>query len=238
MSILTVASSKGGPGKTTVCMVLAGRLAHEGLKVAAVDADPAQAFLRWTTRTYEGAPLLTAEAEADEARLAHLIHARRQSADVVLVDTAGFGNRAATVAMTSADAVLIPAVFGAADVIEAENTVRLVAGLSQAARRTIPAGVLLNRLKRTQLARHVMREVGSADLPMLTSTLGDLVAYGEMSFSGRVPDQGIAGGEIDRLVAELRELGWIDRLHDVTQARGNADEGSLENAGSANPVAG
>jgi chromosome partitioning protein len=238
MGILTIASSKGGPGKTTVSMLLAGQLAHEGLKVAAVDADPAQAFMRWATRTYEGVPLFAAEAEADEARLAHLIHSLRQTADVVLVDTAGFGNRAATVAMTSADAVLIPAVFGAADVIEAENTVRLVAGLSQAARRVIPAGVLLNRLKRTQIARHVIREIESADLPMLTSALGDLVAYAEMSFSGRAPNQGVAGAEIARLVAELRELGWIGRLHDVTQARGNANEGTAENVGSIHTVTG
>lgn len=172
-----------------------------------MDADPAQAFMRWVTRTYEGVPLFAAEAEADEARLAHLIHSLRQTADVVLVDTAGFGNRAATVAMTSADAVL-------------------------AARRVIPAGVLSNRLKRTQVARHVMREIESADLPMLTSALGDLVAYAEMSFSGRVPDQGVAGAEVARLVAELQELEWIGRLHDVTQARGDAHEGSAENVGS------
>ena len=87
MGILTIASSKGGPGKTTVAMLLAGRLTHDGLKVAAVDADPARAFLRWASRTYEGAPLFAVEAEADEARLAHLIHARNQNADLVLVDT-------------------------------------------------------------------------------------------------------------------------------------------------------
>jgi chromosome partitioning protein len=208
MTVITIASSKGGPGKTTVCMLLAGRLAHDGLKVAALDADPAGAFIRWATRTYEGAPLLAAEAEVEEARLAHLIDARNQTADVVLVDTAGFGNRAASVAMTSADAVLIPALSGEADVTEAENTVRLVEGLARAARREIPARVLLNRMKRTQLARHAMREL--ADLPLLTGTLGDLVAYGEMTFSGRVPDQGtVAGDEVVRLVAELRSLGWI-----------------------------
>jgi chromosome partitioning protein len=167
MGILTIASSKGGPGKSTVAMLLAGRLAYDGLKV---DADPACAFQRWANRTYEGAPLFAIEAEADEARLAHLIHARNQNADVVLVDTTGFGNRAANVAMTSADAVLIPALSGEADVTEAENTVRLVEGLAQAARRDIPARVLLNRVKRTQLARHVLREIEAAGLPMLTST--------------------------------------------------------------------
>jgi chromosome partitioning protein len=52
MSVLTIASSKGGPGKTTVAMPLAGRLTHNGLKIAAIDADPARAFLRWASRTY------------------------------------------------------------------------------------------------------------------------------------------------------------------------------------------
>ena len=66
---------------------------------------------------------------------------------------------------------------------------------------------------------------------MLTSTLSDLVAYGEMTFSGRVPDQGVAGEEVTRLLAELRALGWIDGLHDVTLARGNADESATENTG-------
>jgi chromosome partitioning protein len=91
--------------------------------------------------------------------------------------------------------------------------------------------VLLNRVKRTQLARHVLHEIDAAGLPMLTSTLSDLVAYGEMTFSGRVPADGLAGEEVTRLLAELRALGWIDTLHDVTQARGNADhEGTSEDA--------
>jgi len=30
-----------------------------------------------------------------------------------------------------------------------------------------------------------------------------------MSFSGRVPDQGAAGQELARLVAELRALEWV-----------------------------
>ena len=87
--------------------------------------------MRWATHAYEGVALQAVEAETDEARLAHLIDAKSQEADVVLVDTAGFGNRAANVAMTSADAVLIPALSGEADVTEAENTVRLVEGLAQ-----------------------------------------------------------------------------------------------------------
>jgi chromosome partitioning protein len=96
------------------------------------------------------------------------------AADLVLVDTAGFGNRAAAVAMTSADAVLILTLSGEADIKEAEKTVRLVGGLARAARRDLPARVLLNRVKRTQLARHAAREIERAILPLLAATLSDL----------------------------------------------------------------
>jgi chromosome partitioning protein len=61
-------------------------------------------------------------------------------------------------------------------------------------------------VKRTQLARHAAREIEAAELPLLTSTLSDLVAYGEMTFSCRVPDQGSAAEEASRLIDELRYL--------------------------------
>ena len=214
MPVLTIASSKGGPGKTTLAMLLAGRLAADGLSVSALDADPTQALSRWAQNVYEG-PALSVRAESDETRLAHLIDDASRTADLVLVDTAGFGNRAASVAMTSADAVLIPTLSGEADVTEAEKTVRLVEGLARAARRNIPARVLLNRVRRTQLARHAAKEIEAARLPLLASSLGDLVAYGEMTFSGRIPDLGTAADELTRLVAELRALDWIPARHEA-----------------------
>ena len=100
MTILTIASSKGGPGKTTMAELIVGTLASQGVNVIALDADPTAGLSRWAARLYEG-PTFTCHHEADEARLAHLIHRVAQEADVVVVDTAGFGNRAATVAMTA-----------------------------------------------------------------------------------------------------------------------------------------
>lgn len=210
MGVLVVASSKGGPGKTTVCELLAGALANE-CSLAVLDADPTQALSRWASQTYEG-PAFRSVAEADEARLAHLIAEQSEQVDLVIVDTAGFGNRAATVAMTSADAVLIPTLAGEADITEAEKTARLVEGLARAARREIPARVLFNRVRRTSLARHADAEASRAKLSRLEASLSDLVAFGELSYSGRIPSTGGAGAETKALISELRELGWVPKL--------------------------
>jgi chromosome partitioning protein len=214
MSVLTIASSKGGPGKTTICQLLAGGLASE-LRLVLLDADPSQALSRWAEAAYEGAPFETV-AEPEETRLAHLIAAKAETADLVIVDTAGFGNRAASVAMTSADAVIVPTLSGEADVTEAEKTMRLIDGLARAARREIPARVLLNRVRKTTLARHAAAEVISAGLAQLATTLSDLVAFGEMTYSGRVPTVGSAGAEAAALIAELRDLGWVPVTTAVT----------------------
>ena len=68
-------------------------------------------------------------------------------------------------------------------------------------------GCLLNRVKRTRLARHALGEIETAGLSVLSAVLTDLIAYGEMSYSGRVPEDGPAEEEITRLVAELRRSG-------------------------------
>src|SRR3954468_22687995 len=206
MPIITIASSKGGPGKSTLAQLITGTLATEGVSVAALDADPTGCLFRWVTRIYEG-PSLACHHEAEEARLAHLIHRVAKESDVVIVDTAGFGNRAATVAMTAADVVLIPMIPGEGDVTEAARTVELVAGVATAARREIPARVMLNRVKpATTLSKHAATE--AASLPKLNASLSDLVAYGEIGFSGRMP-AGKAATEVAALMVELRELQWL-----------------------------
>ena len=220
MSVLTVASSKGGPGKTTICQVLAGSLAGK-LKVVVLDADPTEAMSRWAANAYEGPPF-EAVKETDEAKLAHLIAGKADAADLVIVDTAGFGNRAATVAMTSADAVLVPSLAGEADVTEAEKTVRLVEALARAARREIPVRVVFNRVRKTTLARHAVVELAATGVERMTTFLSDLVAYGEMTYSGQVPNADPARSEVIGFLAELRGLGWLPALDYVTPVTRNA----------------
>jgi chromosome partitioning protein len=193
-------------------MALAGTLAAEGLRIAVVDADPNRAYASWAEGAYEGPPVAV-RAEADEARLAEAIDEVAPEADLVLVDTAGFGNRAALLAMAAADAVLVPCTPSRADVEQAAKTLQLVDGAARAARRAIPARVVPSRLKHaTAVSRHAVAELDAATLPRTAAGVGDRVAFAEMTFSGRVPAGGDAGQEVAALVEELRGLGWIPAM--------------------------
>jgi len=209
-SILTVASTKGGAGKTTMIMALAGTLAAEGLRVAVVDADPNRAYASWAGEAYEG-PEIDVRAEADEARLADAIDEMAPAADIVLIDTAGFGNRAALLAIAAADAVLVPCTPSRSDIEQAAKTLQLIEGAARAARRAIPARVVPSRIKvTTAVSKHAVAELDAAKLPRTASTVSDRVAFAEMTFSGRVPPVATeAGQEVANLIAELRSLGWL-----------------------------
>jgi chromosome partitioning protein len=183
-------------------------MAAEGVRLSVIDADPNGAFSRWARSTYEGAEFDVVH-EMDEERVPHLIHEKSKDFDLVVVDTAGFGSRAAAFAIASSDGVLVPTQSGEADVTEAERTVRLVEGLERSARRPIPVRVLFNRVRSTNLSRHAAEEVARAKLPRLETELGDLVAFGALSYSGVLPSSGTAARLVDKLIDELRDLGFL-----------------------------
>jgi chromosome partitioning protein len=207
--ILTLTSRKGGSGKTVLAMVIATTLAEAGVDVALLDADPNGAVHRWATAIHHN-PTIPSYVEADAEKLADLLPSLAERHAVVVVDTAGFGNQAATVAAAGADLVLVPVAPGEADVMEAQRTVAFAAGLARTARREIPVRIILNRVRRnTTLARHVAAEIERLGLPRLTATLSEAVAYGEMSFSGSLPASGAAAEETAALMGELRAQGWL-----------------------------
>jgi len=209
MPVLTITSRKGGCGKTTVAIALAGALAAEGIDIALLDADANTSAHRWATSNHEGRRIV-AYAQADAEHLADLLPALAERHAVLICDTAGFANQAATVCIAASDAVLVPVTPGEGDVIEAQRTVAFVDGLARSTRRAIPVRVLANRIRRqTTLSRHVLSEIEGLRLPRLSTVLSEAVGYGEMGFSGEIPRDGTAGEEIAALIAELRQIGWL-----------------------------
>ena len=50
MPVVSMVSSKGGAGKTTTALIIAGEIASAGRTVILVDADPNQPLVAWAAR--------------------------------------------------------------------------------------------------------------------------------------------------------------------------------------------
>jgi chromosome partitioning protein len=207
-SILIVASSKGGVGKTTISICLAVNLGAAGYRAAGVDADRNQAFATWH-KTADSPPL-TCSSCVDHNEIVGHVMAEAEKHDAVIVDTAGFENQTAIFSMGAADLVLIPVMADRNSVLEAGKTARQVASVSQIARRSIPFRVILSRWNARGLAeRATLEDLEAMGLPRLQQHLPDLSAFKKATFGGDVPRVGYIGLQIDRIIEELRGLGAI-----------------------------
>jgi chromosome partitioning protein len=206
--IITVASGKGGTAKSSLTMALSATLAATGYRVAVIDADPNACFAQWH-RIYEGAPMdCTAEVRQDE--IIDLAQAQAADHDVVLIDTAGFGNTTAAFAAGTADYVLVPVMPDRASTVEAMRMVRQVASFAKASRRDIPVAIVRSRWNPKGLVeRAVLSDLDASGAPVLESYFADLSDFGKLTLSGKVPISGKLGLQIGRVVDELIGLGAI-----------------------------
>jgi len=206
--IITVASGKGGTAKSSLTMVLSATLAVMGYRVAVIDADPNACFVQWH-RIYEGAPMdCTAEVRQDEL----VDHAQAQAVDhdVVLIDTAGFGNATAAFAAGTADYVLVPVMPDRASTVEAMRMVRQVGSFAKASRRDIPVAIVRSRWNPKGLVeRAVLADLEASGAPVLDSFFADLSDFGKLTLSGKVPMSGKIGMQTGKLIDELIGLSAI-----------------------------
>jgi chromosome partitioning protein len=208
VSIITVATTKGGAGKTTLARLILSRCAHSGFKVAAVDTDVNHTLHDWVT-TAAKRPIAVRH-EVDETKIVSLVVELHNDHDVVVIDTAGAPSQATIFAIGCADLVLVPCAQGRDDIVEAIKTVNLVRSASQMLRREIPVRVVLTAVQPgTNIAEHIEKEVAKAELPVLDTRLHRLVAFQELSFTGIPPTSGLAGVQCTSFLYDIQALGAL-----------------------------
>jgi chromosome partitioning protein len=208
MSIITIATTKGGAGKTTLARLILGRSALFGLKAAALDADFNHTLTDWVSTAAKNP--ITIRHELDETKIVPLVAELHNSHDVLVIDTAGAASQATIFAIGCADLVLVPIAPSSADIVEAIKTMNLIRSASQMMRREVVARVVLTAVQPgTNIAEHVEKEVAKAGLPVLRTRLHRLVAFQEMSFTGIPPISGHAGVQCSNFLDDLDALGGL-----------------------------
>jgi chromosome partitioning protein len=115
MQTLALISRKGGTGKSTLAIGLAGAAAEAGHDVCVVEADPLGTVANWRRRRDRAAPAV--ETAHDGHTL--LVRLRRLAAEGVtlaIIDTAGGWSETFNTAVAAADLCLIPARPSLADI--------------------------------------------------------------------------------------------------------------------------
>ncbi|UQN06193.1 ParA family protein [Deinococcus sp. QL22] len=204
--VLAVTSEKGGVGKSTLAVHLAGALAERGLSVALIDEDPrVGSSARWALRGAKlGGPALPfAVYEAEDVKPKKLA-----PLDVVVIDTEGRPKRKELRQLADrADLILVPSGTSA---LELEATLELMDFLQGDADASRKARVVLTRVppvgRAGEEAREDMREAGATVCNTLVRAYAAYVRAAELGTLARDVRDPRAETAWEDMVSLSREL--------------------------------
>ena len=209
--IVALLNQKGGVGKTTIALHLAGRWAELGRRVLVVDADPQASALDWSEqRGREGLARAFSVVGLPRDMLHRELPDVARGFDQVIIDGPPRVTGIARSALLAADLVLIPVSPSPLDGWASAEMLRLL-DEARVFRPEIRARMLMNRVAaRTVIGRETGEELADHDPPALAARIGQRVAFADTARSGRlvheVPAGAVAAREIAAVAAELDQL--------------------------------
>lgn len=212
MATISVASAKGGCGKTTLAVLLGAELALDGYKVVLLDCDLNQHASAFGRRAE--IPGLTILPDINEANVLTTLRRADDGHDLIIVDLPGGSSTLALKALQRSHFALVPTQASLPDVRDAVKTIAQIDDAQELARTPIARALVWTRLLpgfESRAARHVRKSLEEKDVPVFRSALMERAAFREMHISGKVPRQDDPrGGAAANITALTREV--LDRL--------------------------
>jgi chromosome partitioning protein len=214
--VITICNQKGGPGKTTLTMQLAGAIARRGFKVLVVDADPQGSATRWAASAEdEPFPAPVVGLSVANAKVHREVQKLVDDYQMILIDCPpAVDSPIPQSALLISDLALVPIVPSPLD-MWASVGIRKVIENAQHINETLQARLVLNQHQpNTTLAKDALQVLPDFGIEVCKSSLGDRQSYRQSALFGQtVHDFGNnardAIEELEALTTEI--LGLLEK---------------------------
>jgi chromosome partitioning protein len=186
MPVISFVSPKGGVGKTTATLLLAGELADAGGTVRIIDADPNLPIVDWAELPNRP-EAITVVACRDENAIIDEIEKGIAEAKFTLVDLEGAATAAVTFAIAQSDLVIIPCKGSHLDAAQAARAIKLVKQTARGTKTEIDFAILFSQIPpalRSNNQRDIAEQFADADVPVVPVMIYNREAYRAMFAAG------------------------------------------------------
>jgi chromosome partitioning protein len=177
--IITLASLKGGTGKSVLSLHLAHIIALAKRRVVLVDADPQGSASNWAAAREEPAPFVVVGMARDT--LHRDLPALTKDFDHAIIDTPPRVSALARSAILAANLVICPVQPSSFDVWAVGETVELVKEAQQFKPEIKAAFCINRRIAKTAIGREIEEALADYPFPILKTAIAQRVAFAESS---------------------------------------------------------
>ena len=208
--VITICNQKGGPGKTTLTIQLAGAMARRGLKTLIVDADPQGSATRWVASAEEEPfPAPVVGLSVANTKVHREVQKLIGDYEVILIDCPpAVDSPIPQSALLISDLALTPIVPSPLD-MWASVGIRQVIENAQHVNEGLQARLVLNQYQpNTTLAKEALQVLPDFGIALCKNSLGDRQSYRHSAvFGSTVHHFGNAAKDaIDELEALTTEI--------------------------------